>query len=71
MAAAQIRAGELDVFLKGGGALDINSVRKKPRVSAYTPRIQCQTLCLTQPFLYAFPCPLLIFVCIQLHTRFR
>ena len=29
---AQIRAGELDVFLKGGGALDINSVRKKPRV---------------------------------------
>lgn len=27
----KIRASDLDVFLKGGGALDINSVRKKPK----------------------------------------
>ena len=26
-----IRASDLDVFLKGGAALDINSVRKKPK----------------------------------------
>lgn len=29
----QVRAEDVDVFLKGGGALDINSVRKKPKVS--------------------------------------
>ena len=28
----QVRAEDVDVFLKGGGALDINSVRKKPKV---------------------------------------
>jgi dynein heavy chain len=27
----KIRLSDLDVFLKGGGALDINSVRKKPK----------------------------------------
>ena len=28
----QIKPEEVDVFLKGGGALDITSVRKKPKV---------------------------------------
>ncbi len=30
----QVRGEDVDVFLKGGGALDINSVRKKPKVDA-------------------------------------
>ncbi len=30
----QVRGEDVDVFLKGGGALDINSVRKKPKVQA-------------------------------------
>ena len=30
----QVRGEDVDVFLKGGGALDINSVRKKPKVRA-------------------------------------
>ena len=29
---AQIKPEEVDIFLKGGGALDINSVKKKPKV---------------------------------------
>ena len=28
----QIKAEEIDILLKGGGALDITSVRKKPKV---------------------------------------
>ena len=28
----QIKADDVNVFLRGGGALDINSVRKKPKV---------------------------------------
>eukprot|EP00798_Chlamydomonas_sp_ICE-L_P031303 gene31303-6451_t len=31
LSAGKIRFGDLDVFLKGGGALDINAVRKKPK----------------------------------------
>ena len=31
--AGKVKAEEIDIFLKGGGALDINSVRKKPKVS--------------------------------------
>ena len=31
--AVQVKPAEMDIFLKGGGALDINSVRKKPKVS--------------------------------------
>lgn len=30
--AGKVKAEEIDIFLKGGGALDINSVRKKPKV---------------------------------------
>lgn len=30
--AGKVKADEIDIFLKGGGALDINSVRKKPKV---------------------------------------
>ncbi len=33
LSAGKIRGADLDVFLKGGGALDINSIRKKPKVS--------------------------------------
>lgn len=29
----QIKAEEVDIFLKGGGALDISSIKKKPKVS--------------------------------------
>lgn len=29
----QVKPAEVDIFLKGGGALDINSVRKKPKVN--------------------------------------
>jgi len=29
--AGKVRASDVDIFLKGGGALDINSVRKKPK----------------------------------------
>ena len=32
---AQIKPEEVDVFLKGGGALDIASVRKKPKVGLW------------------------------------
>ncbi len=32
LSAGKVRAVDLDVFLKGGSALDINSVRKKPKV---------------------------------------
>lgn len=28
----QIKADDVNVFLRGGGALDINSTRKKPKV---------------------------------------
>jgi hypothetical protein len=28
-----VKGAEVDTFLKGGGALDINSVRRKPKVS--------------------------------------
>ena len=31
VSAGKVRAADVDVFLKGGGALDINSVRKKPK----------------------------------------
>ncbi|KAK9865923.1 hypothetical protein WJX84_001850 [Apatococcus fuscideae] len=31
VSAGKVRAEDVDVFLKGGGALDINSVRKKPK----------------------------------------
>ena len=31
--AGKVKGEEVDIFLKGGGALDINSVRKKPKVS--------------------------------------
>ena len=31
LSAGKIKATDLDIFLKGGGALDINSVRKKPK----------------------------------------
>ena len=27
-----MKPAEVDIFLKGGGALDINSVRRKPKV---------------------------------------
>lgn len=30
--AGKVKAEEIDIFLKGGGALDIDSVRKKPKV---------------------------------------
>lgn len=30
--AGKVKGEEIDIFLKGGGALDINSVRKKPKV---------------------------------------
>lgn len=30
----QIKNEDVDVFLKGGGALDITSIQKKPKVSA-------------------------------------
>ena len=36
MHGAQIKPEEVDVFLKGGGALDITSVRKKPKVRQAT-----------------------------------
>lgn len=29
--AGSIKVSDVDIFLKGGGALDINSVRKKPK----------------------------------------
>ena len=32
----QVKGAEVDIFLKGGGALDINSVRKKPKVSLHS-----------------------------------
>ena len=31
----QVKPAEVDIFLKGGGALDINGVRKKPKVHPY------------------------------------
>ena len=31
--AGKVKGEEIDIFLKGGGALDINSVRKKPKVT--------------------------------------
>ncbi|MEW5318622.1 MAG: hypothetical protein WDW38_009830 [Sanguina aurantia] len=31
LSAGKVRISDLDIFLKGGGALDINSVRKKPK----------------------------------------
>ena len=31
LSAGKVKASDLDVFLKGGAALDINSVRKKPK----------------------------------------
>ena len=31
VSSGKIRAADVDIFLKGGGALDINSVRKKPK----------------------------------------
>ena len=31
VSAKTIKASDVDIFLKGGGALDINSVRKKPK----------------------------------------
>ena len=31
-ACTQIKPEEVDIFLKGGGALNINSVKKKPKV---------------------------------------
>ena len=34
----QIKPEEIDILLKGGGALDISSVRKKPKVP---PQIAC------------------------------
>ena len=34
--AGKVKAEEIDIFLKGGGALDINSVRKKPKVLRLT-----------------------------------
>ncbi len=34
VSAGTIKAADVDILLKGGGALDINSVRKKPKVSA-------------------------------------
>lgn len=40
----QIKADDVNVFLRGGGALDINSVRKKPKVhssDAYTYNASC------------------------------
>ena len=30
----QVKPAEVDTFLKGGGALDINGVRKKPKASS-------------------------------------
>jgi hypothetical protein len=33
----QVKPEEVDVFLKGGGALDIASARKKPKVGAGLP----------------------------------
>lgn len=41
----QIKPEEVDIFLKGGGALDINSVRKKPKVCrsvAYDLPLNCR-----------------------------
>lgn len=32
VSSGRVRSSDLDVFLKGGGALDISSVRKKPKV---------------------------------------
>ena len=43
--AGKVKAEEIDIFLKGGGALDINIVRKKPKV------LQCFTLLLLAPLL--------------------
>lgn len=39
--AGKVKGEEVDIFLKGGGALDINSVRKKPKVSlmSYTTQL--------------------------------
>jgi dynein heavy chain len=34
--AGKVKGEEIDIFLKGGGALDINSVRKKPKVCSAT-----------------------------------
>lgn len=36
----QVKPTEVDTFLKGGGALDINSVRKKPKVQLLTSQQQ-------------------------------
>lgn len=33
---AQVRVAEVDTFLKGGAALDIHSVQKKPKVTIRT-----------------------------------
>ena len=58
LSAGKIRAVDLDVFLKGGGALDINSIRKKPKVSEWaavacilTQGLQCAWCLLFQPWI--------------------
>ena len=33
LSAGKVKSEDIDIFLKGAGALDINSVRKKPKVS--------------------------------------
>lgn len=39
LSAGKVKSEDIDIFLKGAGALDINSVRKKPKVSkAYCTR---------------------------------
>lgn len=50
LACMQIKPAEVDTFLKGGGALDINNVRKKPKVpNPDKACLNCISLLCTEP----------------------
>ena len=44
LSAGKVKSEDIDIFLKGAGALDINSVRKKPKVrTACCTRVAAQS----------------------------